>query len=71
MYKQKKKRNVNPDIIRPNLFSHEKTIKEQIAMLEQTTRRMDDLNRTVHSQQTRINNLENTVAQLMDVLRKR
>jgi len=70
MYKQKKKRAVNPDIVRPNLFSHDKTIKEQGANLEEAMSLVNSMGRRVEQQQTRINNLETTVSQLLEVLRR-
>jgi len=71
MYKQKKKRAVNPNIVRPNLFSHEKTIKEQAQTLGEMSHRTDTLSRTIEAQNTRIHNLETTVSQLLEVLRRR
>lgn len=49
--KQKKKRAVNPDIPRPNLFTHEKKLKDMQAV-------NDTAMQTIQQLQNRINRLE-------------
>ena len=70
MYKQKKKRTVNPDIPRPNLFSHEKTLREQGSNMSEIQQRVDALTRKAESQAIKIQNLENTVSNLLRILGK-
>ena len=70
MYKQKKKRTVNPDIPRPNLFSHEKTLREQGSTMSAMQRHVDALTRKAESQAIKIQNLENTVSSLLRILGK-
>jgi hypothetical protein len=70
MYKQKKKRTVNPDIPRPNLFSHEKTLREQASNMSEILQRVDALTRKAESQTIKIQNLENTVSSLLRLLGK-
>lgn len=70
MYKQKKKRAVNPDIPRPNLFSHDKTLREQSATMEGMQNTIHELTRKIESQNIKIRNLENTVSSLMTILKR-
>jgi len=70
MYKQKKKRTVNPDIPRPNLFSHEKTLREQGSTMSAMQQHVDALTRKAESQAIKIQNLENTVSSLLRILGK-
>lgn len=69
-FKKKKKRVMNPDIPRPNLFSHEKKLKEQ-------TESVDRLLQLVRSQQEEINrlkteyrNMQSSIEQIINVLRR-
>ena len=69
-FKKKKKRVMNPDIPRPNLFSHEKKLKEQ-------TEAVDRLLELVKSQQQEIDSLrgkylqmQQSIEQIISVLRR-
>lgn len=64
MMRAKKKRAVNPDLPRPNLFSHEKSIKEAkstIDTLSETvlrlTARVEELERKLTIQNQQLTNL--------------
>jgi len=56
-FKQKKKRVMDPNIVRPNLFSHEKKLKESAAAFAE----LQDL---VHRQQDIIDRLRARIDQL-------
>ena len=69
-FKKKKKRVMNPDIPRPNLFSHEKKLKEQ-------TEAVDRLLELVKTQQQEIDSLrgkylqmQQSIEQIINVLRR-
>ena len=69
-FKQKKKRVVNPDIPRPNLFSHEKKLKESQMII-------DDLQSALRKQLEEINqlksnyiNMQQSINQILNHLRK-
>jgi len=53
--KQKKKRAVNPDIPRPNLFTHEKKLKDMQAV-------NDSAMQTIQQLQSRVQRLESKLA---------
>ena len=59
--KQKKKRAVNPDIPRPNLFTHEKKLKDMQAA-------NDGAAQTIAQLQNRIQRLERKLATQTDYL---
>ena len=59
--KQKKKRAVNPDIPRPNLFTHEKRLKDMSTAAEEAMR-------TIQQQAERIRRLERKIANQSDYL---
>jgi len=56
-FKQKKKRVMDPNIVRPNLFSHEKKLKESAAAFS-------ELQDRVHRQQDIIDRLRARIDQL-------
>jgi len=56
-FKQKKKRVMDPNIVRPNLFSHEKKLKESAAAFA-------ELQDRVHRQQDIIDRLRARIDQL-------
>lgn len=60
-FKQKKKRKVNPDIPRPNLFSHEKKLNEQLDAMERLVSIVDRQQAEIERLQNRLNTLESTV----------
>ncbi len=66
--KQKKKRAVNPDIPRPNLFTHEKKLKDMQAVndsamqtISQLQARVQRLERKLSSQTTYLQALHNKI----------
>jgi len=70
MYKQKKKREVDPNAPpRPNLLSHDKVIRDQKTTIEQMsntiqqlTRRVEDVERKLRRQTDYLNVLHQTVS---------
>lgn len=60
-FKQKKKRKVNPDIPRPNLFSHEKKLNEQLTVIDRLLSVVDRQQDAIERLQNRLNTLESTV----------
>ena len=59
--RQKKKRAVDPDLPRPNLFTHEKKLKDMSAAAEEAMR-------TIQQQAERIRRLERKIANQSDYL---
>ena len=70
-FKQKKKRKVDPDRPRPNLFSHEKKLKESSDLMEQMQRIIDQQDAMIQRLQNRLNTLESTVNIIGYSIRKR
>lgn len=69
-FKQKKKRVMNPDIPRPNLFSHEKKLKDSQIIIEdlqlQVRRQADEIARL----KTDYTNMQQSINQIINVLRR-
>ena len=70
-FKQKKKRRVDPDRPRPNLFSHEKKLKENQETVEGLRAIVDDQRRQIDRLLNRLNTLESTVNIIAYNVRKR
>ena len=70
-FKQKKKRKVDPDRPRPNLFSHEKKLKESSDLMEQMQRIIDQQDAMIQRLQNRLNTLESTVNIIGHSIRRR
>lgn len=70
-FKQKKKRKVDPDRPRPNLFSHEKKLKESSDLMEQMQRIIDQQDAMIQRLQNRLNTLESTVNIIGHAIRRR
>jgi len=70
-FKQKKKRRVDPDRPRPNLFSHEKKLKENQETVEGLMAIIDDQRRQLDRLQNKLNTLESTVNIIAYNVRKR
>lgn len=70
-FKQKKKRKVDPDRPRPNLFSHEKKLKESADLMEQMQRIIDQQDAMIQRLQNRLNTLESTVNIIGHSIRRR
>lgn len=64
MYRAKQKRAVNPDIPRPNLFSHEKKIKDATATIEQLEQQVKALQARVAQLESKANNQSAYLSQL-------
>lgn len=70
-FKQKKKRRVDPDRPRPNLFSHEKKLKENQETVDGLRAIVDDQRRQIDRLLNRLNTLESTVNIIAYNVRKR
>jgi predicted RNase H-like nuclease (RuvC/YqgF family) len=66
-YKQKKKRKVNPNIPRPNLFSHEKKIKETDTKIETQDIEIHRLRHELKLANSRIRQLEMKIDDIFKV----
>lgn len=70
-FHQKKKRAVNPDAPpRPNLLSHDVTIKDLSSKLSQALTTQDSQRSEIDRLNKKVRGLEQTVNQLINVLRK-
>lgn len=70
-FKQKKKRRVDPDRPRPNLFSHEKKLKENQETVDGLRATIDDQRRQIEILKNKLNTLESTVNIIAYSIRKR
>lgn len=70
-FKQKKKRKVNPDVQRPNLFSHEKKLNEQFAAVDRLVDIIERQQAEIERLQNRLNTLESTVNIIGHAVRNR
>ena len=70
-FKQKKKRKVDPDRPRPNLFSHEKKLKENQETMDGLRAVIDDQRRQIETLKNRLNTLESTVNIIGHAIRRR
>ena len=70
-FKQKKKRKVDPDRPRPNLFSHEKKLKENQETMDGLRAVIDDQRRQIETLKNRLNTLESTVNIIGHSIRRR
>ena len=72
MYKQRKKREIDPNAPpRPNLFSHEKSLKETKASVEEMQATIRRLEQTVHTQHSQIVNINMQLDQIRSYLASR
>jgi hypothetical protein len=70
-FKPKKKRAVNPDAApRPNLMSHDKTIREQRATIEELDLRIRKQADELDTMKNRYRDLQASVNQILNYLRK-
>jgi len=70
-FKQKKKREVDPNAPpRPNLMSHDKTIREGQAAFTQLEDRVRRQAEEIESLKTKYADLQQSVAQILNYLRK-
>lgn len=70
MFKQKKKRKVDPDRPRPNLFSHEKKLKESAQTIDELRATVQRQNRDIERLQNRLATLESTVTIIGHAIKK-
>jgi|694.fasta_scaffold17000_11 hypothetical protein len=69
-FKQKKKRVVNPDIPRPNLFSHEKKLKESQTIIEDLQIQLRRQTEEIAALKSNYLNMQQSVNQIINVLRR-
>jgi hypothetical protein len=69
-FSHKKKRAVNPDIPRPNLFAHEKKLKETGATLQHAMDLINTQRAEIQSLKTRVAWLESVVVNLWNNKKK-
>jgi len=70
-FKQKKKRKVNPDIPRPNLFSHEKKLKDQTAAMDRLLQLVDSQQSEIRDLKRKYDNMQQSIDQILSLLRRR
>lgn len=71
-FKQKKKREVDPNAPpRPNLMSHDKTIREGQMAFTRLEDRVRDQEEQIRSLKTDYNNLQQSIAHILTYLRKK
>lgn len=68
-YKTKKKRNVNPDIPRPNLMSHEKKLKDNQSAMERLLAVVAKQEKQILQLQQRYTSMQASIDQLLNLLR--
>ena len=69
-FKQKKKRVVNPDIPRPNLFSHEKKLKESQTIIEDLQIQLRKQAEEIATLKSNYVNMQQSINQIINVLRR-
>jgi len=69
-FKQKKKRVMNPDIPRPNLFSHEKKLKENQAVVEDLHAKIRRQEEEITRLKNNYNNMQQSINQIINLIRK-
>ena len=71
MFKQKKKRAVNPDAPpRPNLMSHDKKLREQTQAMDRLLRMVERQQTEIERLQTKYEGMQNSIDQILNVLRR-
>lgn len=69
-YKTKKKRVMNPDIPRPNLFSHEKKLKEANDVITNLQMQLQYQNEQIQQLKNQYNNMQSSIDRIVGFLRK-
>lgn len=69
-FKKKKKRVMNPDIPRPNLFSHEKKLKETTHSMGTMANRILQQESKIAKLETQIKDLQQSIDMLLGVIRR-
>jgi hypothetical protein len=69
-FKQKKKRVTNPDIVRPNLMTHEKKLKESQITIESLQNQVYDLERQLSGLKLKYNDIQASVSRLINYMRQ-
>ena len=70
-FKQKKKRVMNPDIPRPNLFSHEKKLKEQTEAFDRLLRIVERQQSELESLRSKYENMQASIDRILSFLSAR
>lgn len=70
-FKKKKKRVMDPNIVRPNLFSHEKKLKETAAGIGTMANRILQQEKQINHLESQIKDLRSSVNMVLDLLRRR
>ncbi len=69
-FKKKKKRVMNPDIPRPNLFSHEKKLKEQTEAVDRLLELVKSQLQEIDSLRGKYLQMQQSIEQIINVLRR-
>jgi hypothetical protein len=69
-FKKKTKRVMNPDIPRPNLFSHEKKLKESQTIIEDLQIQLRRQTEEIAALKSNYLNMQQSVNQIINVLRR-
>lgn len=69
-FKKKKKRVMDPNIIRPNLFSHEKKLKETTQSMGTMANRILQQESKISKLESQIKDLQQSINMLLDVVRR-
>jgi septal ring factor EnvC (AmiA/AmiB activator) len=69
-FKKKTKRVMNPDIPRPNLFSHEKKLKESQTIIEDLQSQLRKQAEEIATLKSNYVNMQQSVNQIINVLRR-
>lgn len=70
-FKKKKKRVMDPNIVRPNLFSHEKKLKETSASMGTMANRILQQERQITKLEGQVKDLQQSINMLLDVVRRK
>ena len=69
-YKTKKKRVMNPDIPRPNLFSHEKKLKDANETITNLQMQLQYQNEQIQQLKNQYNNMQSSIDRIVGFLRR-
>jgi hypothetical protein len=70
-FKQKKKRVMDPTIPRPNLFSHEKKLKEQTQAFDRLLQIIDKQQLEINSLKNKYTDLQQSIGQILNLINRR
>lgn len=69
-FKKKKKRTVDPNIARPNLFSHEKKLKETTQSMSTMANRILQQELKIAKLEAQVRDLQQSIDMLVNVMRR-